>query len=435
MSDYTTQLRFICESYAGRTAEGSQATDVDDIIALARPHLFDFEYPIFDASYKPELESKIMNHFYTQEIGQETVGLFKQRLKTKMREIMPYYNQLYMSERLKFDPFKNADYIDTHNTNSTGDRRGTNDNIAGFSNSSINDIDNTHIDQTDSTDTSTGTNHEDGSGRDNKDSTGAKTGAGTQNSTRTPDLTTRDDKAGSESSTSERTNKTEMKGAVMHSDTPPVAMSTIYKEADTPLGGLSGDGTTAISGTNNGYLSKVTETITNANSDTDHRKAGFTTDRYGYKWNTDTEKVEADDRYDKTKEDNSSQVAKNENNINHLGGTDKNDVLTTTTETDTNSEQGTNSYEKDGSHTDVANGTTLNNGSYHTDNDTVSNGTSNSNTVNTEHTQDKQDYFGKVFGKVGSETYSEMLQKFRATFLNIDMDVIHELEPLFMMIW
>ena len=77
MSDYTTQLRFICESYAGRTEEGSEAHDVDSIIALARPQLFDFAYPIFDEAYKPELETKIMNHFYTQEIGQETVGLFK----------------------------------------------------------------------------------------------------------------------------------------------------------------------------------------------------------------------------------------------------------------------------------------------------------------------------------------------------------------------
>lgn len=40
-----------------------------------------------------------------------------------------------------------------------------------------------------------------------------------------------------------------------------------------------------------------------------------------------------------------------------------------------------------------------------------------------------------VWGKWGTQTYSEMLKEFRDTFLNIDMDIIKDLEPLFMGLW
>ena len=45
------------------------------------------------------------------------------------------------------------------------------------------------------------------------------------------------------------------------------------------------------------------------------------------------------------------------------------------------------------------------------------------------------DYLENVSGKEGTETYSEMLIKYRNTFLNIDMQVISDLEELFMQIW
>ena len=54
---------------------------------------------------------------------------------------------------------------------------------------------------------------------------------------------------------------------------------------------------------------------------------------------------------------------------------------------------------------------------------------------NTKKTDGTDTYENKEIGKIGTETYSEMLQKYRDTFLNIDLMVIRELEPLFMGLW
>lgn len=102
MSRYTTELRFICENASGLDlSEGYNS--VDEIISKAREKIFNFDYPIFDESYRGVIETKFLKHYYTREISEETVGLWKLRLNTKFNELMPYYNKLYESEKLKFD--------------------------------------------------------------------------------------------------------------------------------------------------------------------------------------------------------------------------------------------------------------------------------------------------------------------------------------------
>ena len=113
MSKYTTQVRRICESYAGNP-ENLEYAEVKDIIEAARPKIFSFDYPIFNANYKGVLETKILKHFYMREIAHETVGLWKLRLDTRMNEIMPYYNNLYRSETLQFNPLHDIDVSTTH---------------------------------------------------------------------------------------------------------------------------------------------------------------------------------------------------------------------------------------------------------------------------------------------------------------------------------
>lgn len=103
MSKYTTEVRFICEN-AYPYSESKGYDDIEDIIDKTHSKIFNFEYPIFDEKYKKTLETKILKHFYTREIGEETVGLWKLRLNAKMNEIMPYYNQLYNSTLLEFNP-------------------------------------------------------------------------------------------------------------------------------------------------------------------------------------------------------------------------------------------------------------------------------------------------------------------------------------------
>lgn len=112
MSKYTTEVRFICETLAGYD-ESQGYSKVEDIIADARPKIFDFDFPIFDESYRNVLETKIIKHYYTREIGLETYALWKLKLDTKLNEIMPYYNKLYNSELLEFNPLYTKDYTRT----------------------------------------------------------------------------------------------------------------------------------------------------------------------------------------------------------------------------------------------------------------------------------------------------------------------------------
>lgn len=120
MSKYTTEVRYICEHYAGLDeSEGFEG--VEEIISKARAKIFDFSYPIFDDSYKAVLETKILTHYYTREIGLETVGLWKHFLKMRMNEIMPYYNKLYEAELLMpANPFDDTDYTREGEKHDTG---------------------------------------------------------------------------------------------------------------------------------------------------------------------------------------------------------------------------------------------------------------------------------------------------------------------------
>ena len=113
MSKYTTELRYICESLAGRTESAGYA-DVNTIIAESRAQIFNFDYPIFEEEHREELETKILKHYYTQEIGMETYGLWHLELDKRMNEIMPYYNQLYESASLEFNPLDDVNYVKTH---------------------------------------------------------------------------------------------------------------------------------------------------------------------------------------------------------------------------------------------------------------------------------------------------------------------------------
>ena len=115
MSKYTAEVRFICETASG-LGESKGYTDVDTIITSAIPKIFTFTFPIFDENYRLVLEKKILKHFYTREICEETVGLWKLRLDTKLNEIMPYYNKLYNSELLEFNPLYTTDLTRTRKT-------------------------------------------------------------------------------------------------------------------------------------------------------------------------------------------------------------------------------------------------------------------------------------------------------------------------------
>lgn len=79
-------------------------------------------YPIFDENYRSILNQKIIAHYLFREIGFETAALFRDRLNTRLNEIMPYYNQLYNSELLKFDPLINNKYTENFSGHDNSDK-------------------------------------------------------------------------------------------------------------------------------------------------------------------------------------------------------------------------------------------------------------------------------------------------------------------------
>lgn len=112
MSKYTTQVRFICETCAKLT-ESHGFNDIEDILDKSWNKIFS-DFPIFDEEYRAELCKKILRHYYTREICCETVGRWKLFISDKMKNIMPYYNQLYQSELLKIQPLVSVDRKVTH---------------------------------------------------------------------------------------------------------------------------------------------------------------------------------------------------------------------------------------------------------------------------------------------------------------------------------
>lgn len=126
MANYTTQLRTICESITGLT-EGAGNDNTDSVIASARPLIFSFNYPVVTETPKEELETKIIRHYYMREIGCETYGQWKFFLENKMNEIMPYYNELYKSASLEFNPFEDVNYSKQHYGHEDGSSNSTNE--------------------------------------------------------------------------------------------------------------------------------------------------------------------------------------------------------------------------------------------------------------------------------------------------------------------
>ena len=154
MGKYTTELRYICETVSG-LSESKGYNDVANIINGARPVIFDFDYTLFDNDHKAELESKILLHYYTQEIGFETYGLWHLNFKRKFLELLPYYNELYKTASLEFNPLDDVNYTKTHQGSDT--ENGTSNSTDNSEGSSTRAIDSTDNSESDSTRTTSDT--------------------------------------------------------------------------------------------------------------------------------------------------------------------------------------------------------------------------------------------------------------------------------------
>lgn len=90
--------------------------------------LWDFEYPsYYKDAQKAEFEKKVIDHYYFRQIGQETVGRFLHMFRSKVREIMPYYIDMYKSVEIMHgleNPFDNVDVLETFEQETTDSATG-----------------------------------------------------------------------------------------------------------------------------------------------------------------------------------------------------------------------------------------------------------------------------------------------------------------------
>ena len=126
MADFTIELRDVCARYS------------DAELGLDA-------YPIFDEAYRPRLNKLIKDHYWFRETAYETAAMFAHQLRHRLEMIMPYYNQLYESTRIKFDPLSTMDVSSvsdgTHSSKSETEGSGTTKNRAsGLSNSDSRDM-------------------------------------------------------------------------------------------------------------------------------------------------------------------------------------------------------------------------------------------------------------------------------------------------------
>lgn len=86
--------------------------------------IWDFDYPSY---YKDEektaFEQKVIDHFYFRQIGQETPARWLHYFRSRIREIMPYYIDIYKSVELfksVEDPLESYNLTETYRESSSG---------------------------------------------------------------------------------------------------------------------------------------------------------------------------------------------------------------------------------------------------------------------------------------------------------------------------
>lgn len=474
MSKYTTEVRFICESVTGNT-ESKGFNSVDTILTAAAPIIFDFDFPIFDPDYKLPLEKKILRHYYTREISEETYGLWKLRLEDRLNMIMPYYNQLYNSALLVFDPFKDVDLTTEHAGNENGVVNGEAEerlNRENTRNNESNEIgDETNIRTGDNTASKTGENTnnivenntdntiktgDNVTGKDFSETNGnSHTGTITDENDKTSNVVSSEGEYGNnnETKTGNKTNTyegdiTNNESSSRNTKANGTNSNTQWDLfSDTPQGGIDGLSTpnsSAPSGLeNNVYLTTARKVTDNGSTTNNNTEIGDTvnigneasetkensTDTIEGSKNNVREGVEVGNANENNKrtfdESNEGSKGGSENNVNSFVETNVGSNEKTREET-----QGFNENNND----NVNEVNIKNNGR-----NVIENGNENENVINnrldSRVSTTTEEYLQKVSGKSGGMTYSAMLIEYRETFINIDEMVIEELSDLFFGLW
>lgn len=98
------------------------------------------KYPIWAEEHRPVLEKKIIEHYYNQQIGFETWGRFKFELNVKMREIMPYYIDIYKTTKYEYNPIENYSMREEFEDNANSESTSNSNSLEKFSDTPMSEI-------------------------------------------------------------------------------------------------------------------------------------------------------------------------------------------------------------------------------------------------------------------------------------------------------
>lgn len=111
MSKYTMELREIISTFGKDEVKGwFMNYDLSD-------YLTDEEISVITSRgvwSKSQLADRIIDHFFTREIGTDAIGQFQLFVKDKLREVMETYIPVIYSASIKYDPLVNVNYSETY---------------------------------------------------------------------------------------------------------------------------------------------------------------------------------------------------------------------------------------------------------------------------------------------------------------------------------
>lgn len=111
MAQYTITTLSILKSKAllERNKDYYKYNSISEFVEEHYDLIFE-DYPIHDESHRKELSRKIVDHFLFHEISTTPTGKWLYMFNRKLREIMPYYNQMYAAVVDPDKLFNDTDY-------------------------------------------------------------------------------------------------------------------------------------------------------------------------------------------------------------------------------------------------------------------------------------------------------------------------------------
>lgn len=128
MSKYTMTLSKVCDALTNvERLQRNYNMTRDEIIGIARQKIFDFDYEFYsdtdeEKEKKKALETGIINHFFFDEIGQETYEYWHFELRHWMIVNMPRYYSLFKTIPFQDqeNPTWNTSYDEEYTRGTTG---------------------------------------------------------------------------------------------------------------------------------------------------------------------------------------------------------------------------------------------------------------------------------------------------------------------------